>query len=205
MRNTGVYQISIGDYFYIGQSSDLKKRESNHLSYLKNGNHHNKFMQRVYDKYQSFSFTPLVYAEIKELNRIEQGLLDVYWGNKLCMNISKCAEAFARGLKKSEEHKLKLSEAQKGEKSHWYGKHHSDESKKKMSQVKKGKKNPMYGKTGKKSPVYDDTLHTFTHEEHGEITCTQYELRTKYNLHAADVSRVISGRNKSTKGWRLKK
>ena len=43
-----------------------------------------------------------------------------------------------------------LSEMQKGEKSHWYGKCHSDETKKKISEGNKGKhsgeKSPMYGK-----------------------------------------------------------
>lgn len=203
-NNIGLYQISINNYFYIGQSMNLKKRKRDHLYYLKNGNHYNKFMQNVYDKYQDFHFQETLFCSVEELNAQEQKLLDMFWGTEGCMNISKCAEAFARGLKKSEEHKLKISEAQKGEKSAWYGRNHSDESKKKMSQVKKGKKNPMYGKTGKKSPVYDDTLRTFIHEEHGEVTCTQYELRTKYNLHAGDVSNVIKGRNKSVKGWRLK-
>ena len=187
MRNTGIYKISIDDYFYIGQSQDFKKRKSWHLSMLKKGTHSNKFMQNVYNKYKDFSFSPLVYAEIKELNHIEQGLLDVYWGNKLCMNISKDAEAVWRGLNHTEESKKKMSEAHKGKKI-------SEEHKRKMSEAKKGNKNSQ-----------DKTPRTFIHEEHGEVICTQYELRTKYNLTPGNLSRVVSGKYKSVKGWRLKK
>ena len=199
MRNTGVYKIQIDKYYYIGQSSDLKKREYNHLRTLKNGTHPNSKMQNVYNKYKDFSFSPLVYAEIKELNHIEQGLLDVYWGNKLCMNLAKDAEAPARGLKFSEETKRKISEANKGEKNYWYGKKHSEETKKKLSEAHKGLH------VGDKHPMYDHTLYTFVHEEHGQITCTQYELYTKYNIDKRYVGRVVSGERNHTGGWRLKK
>ena len=37
MRNTGVYKIQIGKYFYVGQSKDLKTREYSHLNSLKKG------------------------------------------------------------------------------------------------------------------------------------------------------------------------
>lgn len=44
----------------------------------------------------------------------------------------------------SEEHKRKLSEAHKGEKHPFYGKHHSEETKRKMSEVKKRERNPSW-------------------------------------------------------------
>lgn len=40
-----------------------------------------------------------------------------------------------KGKKQSDETKRKMSEAQKGEKNHMYGKHHSDEGKIKMSKA----------------------------------------------------------------------
>jgi len=50
----------------------------------------------------------------------------------------------------SEETKRKMSEAHKGEKNHFYGKHHSEEAKRKISEAKKGmiagEKHPLYGK-----------------------------------------------------------
>lgn len=45
-----------------------------------------------------------------------------------------------KGKKCSEEHKRKISEAQKGEKHHMWGKHLSEEHKKKISDTEKGKK-----------------------------------------------------------------
>ena len=48
--------------------------------------------------------------------------------------------------KHTEESKRKMSEAQKGEKSHMYGKHPSEETKRKMSEAQKGENHPFYGK-----------------------------------------------------------
>ena len=39
-----------------------------------------------------------------------------------------------------------MSEARKGEKAPFYGKHHSEETRKKLSEARKGEKNPNYGK-----------------------------------------------------------
>jgi len=172
--NSGLYQINIGDYFYFGQTQDFKQRKSKHLWHLKKGTHRNKFMQNVYDKHQDFHFQEVLHCSVDELNQQEQRLLDAFWGTEGCLNISKDAEAVQRGLKRSEETKKKLSEAMKG--------------------VHEGEKHPSY----------NHTKYTFIHEEHGEITCTQYELYTKYNLQQGHVSKLISGKYKSTKGWRLK-
>ena len=50
------------------------------------------------------------------------------------------------GMSRSHEYKVKTSEAKRGEKHNFYGKHHSEESKRKMSEAKRGEKHPMYGK-----------------------------------------------------------
>ena len=178
--NSGLYQINIGDYFYFGQAQDLKKRKSQHLSRLKKGTHNNPLMQNVYNKYQKFDFQEVLHCSVDDLDQQEQRLLDAFWGTEGCMNIAKDAKAFHRGLK------------------------HTEESKKKMSEAQKGEKNYMYGKTGEKCPKYDHTLYTFIHDEHGEVTCTQYELWTKHNLNQSHLSKVVSGKYKQHKGWSLK-
>ena len=76
----------------------------------------------------------------------------------------------------------------------WRGLNHSEESKSKMSEAK----------TGEKHPKYNHTLYTFIHDENGEVTTTQHELLSKYHLDKGNLSRLISGKYKSHKGWRLK-
>lgn len=61
-------------------------------------------------------------------------------------NAMKEASEAMKGKKFTEEHKKKISEAQKGEKNPFYGKKHSEESKKKISEAHKGEKNSFYGK-----------------------------------------------------------
>jgi group I intron endonuclease len=51
------------------------------------------------------------------------------------------------GAIRSDETRKKLSERQKGEKNHNYGKTHSEETLKKLSVSKSGENNPNYGKT----------------------------------------------------------
>ena len=46
----------------------------------------------------------------------------------------------------SEETKRKMSEAAKGEKNPFYGKHHSEDAKRKMSESLKGENHPLFGK-----------------------------------------------------------
>lgn len=90
---------------------------------------------------------------------------------------------------KSEEHKRKISLANKGktgEKSSFWGRKHSDETKALMS--KKAK---------------DKTVYTFSHDIHGVEVCTRSELIEKYNLNDSNMSMLLSGKYKSHKGWKL--
>ena len=47
---------------------------------------------------------------------------------------------------RTEEHNRKISDSQRGEDNHMYGKSHSEESKEQMSESSKGSKNGMFGK-----------------------------------------------------------
>jgi len=72
----------------------------------------------------------------------------------------------------------------------------------------KGKDNPItrarFRETnrGSNNPRYDHTVYTFIHKSGITETCTQFELRTKYNLSQGRIGDVVRGNRKTHKGWR---
>lgn len=90
---TGVYRIKCvaNDYFYVGSAVDCAKRVREHLRSLKNGTHHNVFLQRVFNKYGSGAFNIRVKETKDQISarRLEQHYLDRYCGQKCCMNIGR--------------------------------------------------------------------------------------------------------------------
>jgi len=90
-----IYKITIGKYFYYGQSTKFQQRIKDHLGALKNKNHCNKKMQNVYNKNDDFK---MQIVEIlgagflqKDLNDAEQKYIDKYYDEKKCMNIARIA------------------------------------------------------------------------------------------------------------------
>lgn len=50
----------------------------------------------------------------------------------------------------------------------------------------------------------NETIYIFYNKELNLVeTSTYYELRTKYNLNAGNLSNLIKEKNKSVKNWRL--
>jgi group I intron endonuclease len=80
---------------------------------LRNGDHHNIHLQRSWDKHgeSSFSMKPIIYCDSEQSLLYEQMALDTL---KPEYNIATCAEASARGAKRSEKTKRLLSKIQKG-------------------------------------------------------------------------------------------
>lgn len=74
----------------------------------------------------------------------------------------------------------------------------SPETLRKMSLSKIGKA------CGRESPTYDHTIRTFYHAEYPEFTGTRADFIATYGLSDPCVSAVITGRQKSVKGWRMK-
>lgn len=102
------------------------------------------------------------------------------------------------GVKKSEEHKRKLSSARVGkfvgEKNPFYGKKHTETTRKLLSDRQKGEM----------SAVYDTTVYQFINHNTGDIfSGTQYQFRTKFNLDSGNVNRLIKSNIQSYKGWTL--
>jgi|DEB0MinimDraft_10_1074344.scaffolds.fasta_scaffold84770_1 group I intron endonuclease len=180
---SGIYQINIGDYFYFGQSVDLKKRKKAHHTALKRGKHPNPKMQHVYNKHQDFQWQEVSYCSHTELDEQEQRLLDAFWGTEGCMNLARDARAPRHGIKHSEETLEKLRENAK-----WRGKKLRAEHRRKISEAK----NPT---------VY----HFFNKKTKREIHCTSYELSKRFRVPASVVSHLVNGKTRITRsGWLIK-
>ncbi|MEQ8172689.1 MAG: GIY-YIG nuclease family protein, partial [Candidatus Eremiobacterota bacterium] len=59
-KNSGIYCIinRVNQKIYIGSAKNLKDREKQHFSLLKNNKHVNKYLQNSYNKhgYENFEF-----------------------------------------------------------------------------------------------------------------------------------------------------
>lgn len=101
----GIYKIQIGQYNYIGQSQDIRKRISKHKQSLKMNCHHNSYMQNVFNKYKTFEYKILFKVEKEFLTILEQTCINYYSKNNL--NLIPAGKYF------TDEHKNNLSKSQK--------------------------------------------------------------------------------------------
>jgi hypothetical protein len=90
-----IYEMSMGKYFYHGQTHDIKERTKTHTKRLKKGNHENKKMQDVYNKHKDLFKVKTVLVLIEPtqsmVDRYEQEYIDKNIKNKLYMNLAKVA------------------------------------------------------------------------------------------------------------------
>jgi len=145
----GVYVIwnTICDKFrfYIGSAVSFAQRKNEHFRKLRCGKHHNKYLQRAWNKYgeESFVFEPV--ENICDLNQIkvrEQGWIDTYNLKKDLYNINPNAESWL-GRTHSKETKEKIRKSLTGRK----GRKHTKKTKEEMSARQQGKNNSFYNKT----------------------------------------------------------
>lgn len=103
-----IYQINIGDYFYVGRANDFKRRRQRHLRFLRAGTHINHKMQTAFDEIGKFKIKILVKCPVEELEIEEQKFLDEMCDNELCLNISKSASTGHESLtrKKVKDNKI---------------------------------------------------------------------------------------------------
>lgn len=80
--NVGIYCILnlINGKLYIGQSTNLNKREYDHFRHLNNGNHPNPHLQFAFNKYgrDNFDFILITYCSEEELDELEQHYIAKY-------------------------------------------------------------------------------------------------------------------------------
>ena len=90
-----IYKITIGKYFYYGQSQRFQERIKEHLGPLKNKSHCNEFMQNAYNNHSDFKMqiVEILGAGLsqKDLNYAEQKYIDKYYDEEECMNLARIA------------------------------------------------------------------------------------------------------------------
>lgn len=112
-KQCGVYRIQIGERnFYYGSSVNIVARRQAHLSDLKAGRHHNRWMQRAWDKHKEFLFETIEKCDPECVVQVEQKYLDKWHGVAGNMNMSNTAQGGCGSL--TEEHRMKVSAALSG-------------------------------------------------------------------------------------------
>jgi group I intron endonuclease len=115
LSKPGLYKIinKANGKVYIGKASSVNGRCHKHLSTLRRGAHHNKYLQRSFDKYGEDSFEVEVIEYSNE--NLEQKEINLIENTSNTYNLTSGGEGFV-GLEFSEEHRKKLSEAHMGQK-----------------------------------------------------------------------------------------
>lgn len=144
---SGIYQITnaLNGKRYVGSAVNLKRRWGEHLRRLRGGSHDNRHLQNAFYKYGDAAFVFSVLEPVAnpaELIGREQYHLDTLNPE---YNISRMAGS-SLGIKRSEETRRKISEANRGERNPHYGKHLSEQHRRRISEALKGERNHNYGK-----------------------------------------------------------
>jgi group I intron endonuclease len=115
---SGIYwlhQISRDRAVYVGSTNNMSRRWSQHRYTLTRGVTHNKYLQRVWNKYGAADFQFMVLEECPVEQLIER---EQFWANALdpACNVGEFVENPTRGRVPSAETRLKMSAAKKGKK-----------------------------------------------------------------------------------------
>jgi len=134
MKICGIYKITnlLDGKIYVGQTINYNKRKTSHFAYLKNGKHHNKHLQNAFNVYgvDVFQIELICECESKELDALERHFIkelksmekssgyNMMTGGQIYRQFSQEVKekmSIARkGVKFSEQHKLRIGESQKG-------------------------------------------------------------------------------------------
>jgi len=175
-----------GEIFYVGKTENLNKRFKHHKK------SEEKKPSRLYIKaMQDKGIDPV----IDILQEVEDGsdfkFWETYWIQQVRawgFNLTNVIDGTKNGKRHrhTETAKYKISQRSK---LMW-----SDEERRiRHGQIVGGLNNAMSDKK-----IYD-----FFHEKHGHISCTQCELRHKFNLESSKISLVVNRKRLSTQGWKL--
>lgn len=105
---SGIYRIinSINGKIYIGSAVNIDKRWRDHISLLKKGRHHSRYLQNAWNKYgaYAFEFSIIEECDIPSLIAREQYFIDTLSPD---YNVCKVAGS-SLGVKRSDETRAKI-------------------------------------------------------------------------------------------------
>lgn len=120
MKECGIYSITnrINGKQYFGSTCDWYCRRKAHLSYLRRGIHHSRYLQRAWNKHSEDAFELSIELHVHQpfLRWVEQIYID---SNDEGYNEAKRANNPMIGRKHTAESRLKMSLSQKGKKHPW--------------------------------------------------------------------------------------
>lgn len=203
-----------GRVFYVGMG--FKNRS-------KKFHGRNRYRKAIVEKHG----LPIILIVHEDLSNDEAGELEKFWikyhGLENLTNINSGGDNIT-GFIQSDETRRKISESKKGKKlpprtdehrnkmsAALKGRIRTKEHARKISEALKGEKHVNFGKklpvqfvgVGDKNPSFDHTEYEFYHPKHGCRKCKQYELRKEFNLTLHGVSKLVKGRIKTHKGWKI--
>jgi len=227
-RTTGIYLIvhEPSQRAYVGQSKDICGRWKQHLYQLRRKEHHCQSLQDCWNEshYTDFHFKVVHICKKSELTQKEIE----YWDKQ--ENPFNGRPTNSSYPAPTPETRRKLSEGQKGEKNHMYGKTPSEETKRKQSEAHKGKKlsedtkkKMSEARRGKGNPMYGLKLSEQTKKKISQamkIPIVQYskdgtfikewdsakDASISLGIHHGSITAVCKGKGKTCGGflWKYK-
>lgn len=140
---SGIYLLGCkkSERVYIGRSDEIGKRIMGHVYILRKGGHYNSRLQADYDRFGENTFFIEIIEEVF-VDRLKER--EEFWINKFdrsqLYNKHISANTGALPNTASLETRKKISEKQRGEKNHFFGKKHSEETLKKMREAARSRK-----------------------------------------------------------------
>lgn len=223
-EKSGIYKIinTVNDRIYVGSAKHFKSRYYQHLTSLRKGTHHNKFLQADFNKCgeASFVFEVLETVEGNQFDRLlaEQAHIDkIYDNQRSCYNIDKKTSKNGRSTfsKTPEETKRKMSEAhlatsdKKSERMKvlWQKESHKEKIKKAMEPHREQQLDTLQKHRTEALKKASET----NAKHHGKIidSCGKaHEVQNlnqfclQHGLNPGNLTKVINGKMPSHKGWR---
>ena len=201
----GYYDKKNQQMMYIGQSNDIERRHRDHIRPSRyNEQVVNRVLQNNPERYELVIIKSRPGFSKEDRDILEKHYIEFY--NTFADDKFNFTTGGDGGLF-SEETRKKISEARKGKKNYFYGKHLTEKHKKKISEALKGENNPMYGKKNpelsKRNSQNIGPNNPFYGKHHSEETKRKMSL-SRNSTGYRRVSLVICPDCKSGKKYRYR-